>query len=459
MELKLQKNKSLEFLFIWIIFIAVLCVLQILGINGVQINNFSIFIYISFFVLIFIRDVKFVAEFSWIIIIFSMNILGVYVCENINMYLVEQQMNTSFSNALNLLVIYYILFFGAIELTRLSQKKEEIVYLKNDRQSTKIANDFILTLGLFVLCFLFIKVIDRPYFLLGMGRLVYRYDSMSGLERSLKSYLPLLIPVAVTSIKNGKKLLPFAFISVLLLYYFWTGDKFGVYFFAIYIFMMCYMIDFNVKWLRKVSIFMIFSVFILLGIVYIQKILLYQYDFSSFIEYLFQRLSNQGGTWYGVYTRYKGMTPHFHDFSKEIFGILPGTSMNEYDLSQWKMMLASSGFSSYARYRIDALNPYTATTTASLYYYFGGILPILFYLFMGVVYSKYVTYMRTVCGKGILLESIISVKILECFHSMLTASDLYLVSYKGLIYIGILIVLIVLRKKQIRIKFGNIMIV
>jgi hypothetical protein len=309
-------------------------------------------------------------------------------------------------------------------------------------------------IGIVLIIILFSKVVNKPYFVLKMTRLVYA-QNLSKWENSLKWYLPLFIPVAVRCGKDGHKLLKNSFIIFLTIYYFWVGDKFGTYFFAVYIILICNIEDSSKKTIGKLAIVMLIAVFALLGVVYIQNILLYNSTFSAYLDMVFARLSNQGGVWWGTYIRYKNCTPKIGEFIEELKSILPLSNINTYSVGQWKMMLVSSGFSAYAQYRIDIVNPYTATTTASCFYYFGMIITLVLYVIIGVIYGRYIHYMREICSSGNLIESMIAVKILIHLHAMLTGSNLYLISYKGLLYVLLALFFAKCRKMNKHIVIGR----
>jgi hypothetical protein len=95
---KLNTFNSNEFLLLWF---GTLCLLIFFWIIGFKrdYNLAVLLVYISFLVVIFIRDVTFIAELSWSLILFGMNVLGVYVCEETDLYLIEQQLNTKYVNA------------------------------------------------------------------------------------------------------------------------------------------------------------------------------------------------------------------------------------------------------------------------------------------------------------------------------------------------------------------------
>lgn len=455
----MRKINAISFSVLLCIYISILLVLLVVG-NIANVNAVSMLVYISFLLIIFVRDVSFIAEFSWSIVLFSLNILGVYVCEATSMYLNEQGLYTSYCNALTHLIFCYVIFFGIIELRRLQSHQQYSI--KIDKSYTVYNSSHInfntrlITLVGTVLCaVLFLKVIKKPAFMLGLTRLWYMQEVLSGWQNSLKSYLPLFIPAAVNCGKTGNRKLMICFFSLLFLYYFWVGDKFGTFYFAIYVFLLTYFIEYKTKTLRKASIAMVIAVFVLLVVVYVQRKLTLGNGIDLFIKYLFNRLSNQGGTWYGVFRRYCDQKIMISEFSEELLSILPGSSIDKFSVGQWKMMLVSSGGSSYAQYRIETMNPYTATTTASLYYYFGYPATVLFYIVTGIMYGKFVGYTRDICGNGVLLESIVSIKVLIHLHAFLTSSDLYIISYKGLIYVAILCILICLRKNNMRIKIGK----
>lgn len=450
-------NLSLkEFSIVSSIYIFMLFLLWIAG-EKVNVNNIGMFMYIIYFIIMFFRDSEFIAEYSWIIVLFATNILGVYVCEEGNIMLVEQNIRSHYANTLLPLIISHIIFYFFIEVTRLSNKskrKSNIIIYKEKHQNP--LPYFITLIGIVVLVILFFPIIKTPYFKVGLSRIRFSQEVMLGWQQSLKSYLILFVPIAMMCLKRGKKIVSYIFVFLLVTYYFWTGDKFGAYFLLGYVILLCYVSKLNRTQIRNAFILILIFFVILLGIVYVQRVVLYDNDLSLFSEYLYTRLSNQGGVWWKMGSSYMNQLPHISEFQDEIIGILPGSHRQYFEYGQWKMMLVSGDYSSYSWYRVNIKDPYTATTTGSVLYYFGYFGVVIFYAIAGVVYCKIVELSINAFENERIFESIIILKIMISFHGLISASDLYILSYKGLVYIILLACLIYLRKTKTRIKIGKL---
>ena len=113
--------------------------------------------------------------------------------------------------------------------------------------------------------------------------------------------------------------------------------------------------------------------------------------------------------------------------------------------------MVSSDYSAYAKYRVESGNPYTCTTTASIFYYFGWSGLVALYPLFGLLYGKLVQYIVKSIRYYRILEIMISIKILSSVHGLLFSSDLYIISYKGLLYVLLLVILQELKKRKMKI--------
>lgn len=413
---------------------------------SVNINGFVLATYILFLWLVYALDTRFVVEYFWLIVMATLNIVGAFCCDE-SIFLVELNYSSSYRCVLSPLVAFYIVLFAAIELFRLRNVKASKRYIKkNDTHWLKV----VLLIGIALELYLLIPVASNPYFIAGASRLEYAQNNMSTLSVSLRTYLPMFLPIAVMEWKDGSKKLPATFLVLLVLFYFLEGDKFGAYLFAAYIVALSSLDSISEKTVSKVVkiLFVLFCA--LIGIVYTQRILLFDENLSEVIEYLSQRLAQQGEVWWSVYSQLSTGSLQQGDLSSEINAILnPSSLTGVLDFGQWKMMSVACGYSEYSAYRIMAGNPFTSTTPASLVYYFGYIGAIGFYMVFGVIYAVLIRGSIRAFSSNRVLESIIYVKLVSVFGNIITASDLtYLFSVQGFVYLGALFCLTLWRNVQ-----------
>lgn len=439
-----------------LVFIIVLLIILIEEIIGafINVNTLVFFTYLAFLYFLYSFDTRFILEYLWLVVSASLNLLGNYICDTQEVYLIELGRTTSYMHSFTPLVLVYVILFSVLEIIRL-KKGFSFASIKSDEQNrTNNANTktlkIILLIGIVIVAVLFASVYSTPYFSVGAARLLYAQDYMGQFQRSIKTYLPMFMPIAIMYGRaSKKKLLPIIFFVLTVLFYFWVGDKFGTYFFAIYIVAVSLDRHIEEKQLKRLSIVFFSLIVLLLLIVFAYRVLLYNENRSLFLEYLMQRLAQQGEVWWSVFAKESGSPLKIAEFGEEIKSILPFGNADNF-VGQWKMMLVASNYSSYASYRIEVGNPYTSTTTASIFYYFRWPGIILFYTFCGLFYGRLVQHSVQSVRDYRILETMICIKLFTSFHDLLFASDLYLISYKGIIYIFLLYVLVYMRKKHIK---------
>lgn len=412
--------------------LATLCFEWLLG-RHFNINIIVLATYALYLWVLFVRDKKFVLEFFWVVTMATLNIVGAFCCDE-GLFLVELEYSSWYANAVAPLVFLYVLFFMTIEFYRLS--REKFASPGDSENAGSRISQLILLVGVVMAVYLFLQVVRNPYFVAGTLRLDYASQYMSSFSVSLRTYLPMFIPIAVMEFKGGRRFLPIVFFAAVAAFYFLEGDKFGVYFFAAYIVALTLLPSISEKTIDRVILCLFVFFWLLIGIVYVQRMLLFDNSFSEFVEAISQRLAQQGEVWWSVYRQMSGGILFPGDPSSEIGAILNPESQSLYDFGQWKMMNVACGYSEYSAYRIAAGNPFTATTTASLFYYFGFPGTVVFYAVFGYLYAAVIRNASLSFSGQRILESIIYVKLISILGNILFASDItYLLSIQGAVYL------------------------
>ena len=417
-----------------------------------NINLCALLVYVTYIYFIYKTKKRFFINYFWLFTMSTLNIVGVFVCEFSPQYINELRLTTYYSCSLVPLIILYVVLFVSIDLYDFSNKMIPPCISNIQKETEAKKYNIILLIGIVIACVLFIRVANQPYFALGLSRIEY-LRQMASWERSLKSLLPTFIPVAMMCIFEKKnKLKPIFFLFILGLYYFWTGDKFGNFFFAFYVIVLCYSQKISEKVIKKVIVWLVLFVIGILLIVYIQQLVINGVSgFKLFSTYLQQRLLGQGEVWWSVYSQLCNQVPHAGEFYKEMLAMLPFNKIPIEQYGQWKMMQVADHYSYFSLARIKEGIPFTATSTASIYYYLGFGGSILAYVLIGLVYGKLIRDTVDSFNRKKILESMICVKLIFAMNNLLFASDLYICSYKGLIYLFALLIV-----KKYRFKLGRL---
>lgn len=428
-------------LFTFVVLMA-LCLEWVVG-RFVNINLFVLFTYVLYLWVLFVRDRKFVLEFFWVVAMATLNIIGAFCCDE-GLYLVELEYSSWYSCAVSPLVVLYVLFFFSIEWYRLVNEGK---VAHADKKGSSSFSSFMLLVGVMISVYLLLQTAKNPYFVVGALRIDYAAQYMTPFSVSLRTYLPLFIPLAMMEWNRGRRLLPLIFCVITAAFYFLEGDKFGVYFFAVYIVALSILPIIKEETIGRIITVLFLFFWILIGVVYIQRVLLFDNSFSEFLEVISQRLAQQGEVWWSIYRQMSDGVLATGNLTSEIRALLCPDTQSFADYGQWKMMSVTCGYSSYSAYRIAAGNPFTATTTASLFYYFGFFGSAIFYLVFGFIYAALIRNASRSFGEQRVLESMVYVKLISVFGNILFASDLtYLVSFQGMVYLVALMALTINRE-------------
>lgn len=411
----------------------------------ININLAVLFTYALFLWVLYVRDRRFILEFFWLVTMATLNILGTFCCDE-GLFLVELNYESWYLCAVAPLVALYVILFTVIEMYRITKASScpaRDISCNDDRSKY----NWFLLIGIVIAFYLFAQVAANPYFKAGTLRLDYASQYMNSFSVSLRTYLPFFLPVVVMAWKSGSRLAPVAFLFLTFGFYFLEGDKFGVYFFAAFILSLSVLptlSDGKVNTIIKV----LFSFFwLLIGVVYIQRILPFDDSFAEFIDAINQRLAQQGEVWWSIYMHGRGSSLPAVNFSDEINAILNPALQSSFDFGQWRMMRVACDYSAYSAYRIEVGNPYTATTTASLVTYFGYFGATIFYMFAGWVYASLIRNASIAFSACRVIESMVYVKLISLAGNILFASDVtYLFSLQGIVYVGALVALTLIRE-------------
>lgn len=446
-----SKNRFLiekKYLIFNVIFVFLILLMWLLG-TKVNVDVITVCIYVIYiFIMYKLRPLNMI-PFSWIIVMSSLNIIGVFLCQNANIYLIEMDMHTSYCNSLAPLVLAYILMMSIMLYKKMDLTQENIKHNEKSNNGFIYIIIGIVSIGIIVWCL--IRAMSHPYYVLKVTRNNYYINYLNSFEQSIKSHYFMLIPIfVILSRKFNRKLYYIIFVCLSALWLFLIGEKFGSIFFLLYLIIINSSISLKLKQVKKYIIILMVGIFSLLGVVYFQRTVLSNNSNNIIGDYFYQRFAQSGEVWWGTYQKINGV--HINEFEDEIKYTITNNENELY--GQWKMMVTCTSALS-AKIRAETRVPFSMTTTSSIYYFFGIIGIIILYPILGYIYSKVIFCLLKNLKLNKLIETIILIRILFYANNLIFASDLAIISPKGLIYIITYIVLTKIHLKN-KLKEENI---
>lgn len=358
-----------------------------------------------------------------------------------HIYLKELQTNADFVGSLPLLIFSYWLLMCIFMVYEGSAGVEISVYRINQiRQSAKNINR--ISFVVFILfASLFSTVAANPAMLLGVDRFAYASQYQTNeLIGTLVNIAPLLLVFPILSLIYGNKFLGGSAILLYVLYFLWTGNKFGPFFTLICVFLLIYyrkIIEMDRKKLKKIVsiIAIVFTLIVAFAVYFSTSISSYNAS-----EYLQQRGAQQGQLWWKTFELCSSAHPE--DFVEEIKAIGNG-----------KYSISDNVGSNYGVYRIMYLCApkslvdfklstgarYTESGFAAAYYYFGLIGLILFVFLCGIWFSITLNSFIKALNKGDYIKALILLRFFifeRAFISMFEFKDFFdVITFASIAYL------------------------
>lgn len=355
----------------------------------------SVFVFIGYCLYIVEHKGYFFIKYLYIVFIAFAAITSCVVIEFGSLYVSELRTEATYYGSLPLFVLSFHILFRVILLFE-SGAKSNLQLAKielNDRKDVKIIKYISIVVFIIVLV-CFIKVLPHPAFINSLERADYaRLYGLTGFLGRLSANIPRLIifPYILLMTKNRiNKLLATCCVILTVLYYFWTGNKFGVFFQLLYIFL----IVFSENIISKVGKRKLKRIIVRIGIAFlcliIATLVIQSFTYNGKIWLYFQqRIASQGQLWWRIYGLFNG-TSHVGEFSNEIRAaftaksdVLDNVGANYGIYKMMYLCLPANVVDNYlkAGYR------YTEAGFATMIYYFGMIGPIIYAIVMGVSFG------------------------------------------------------------------------
>lgn len=392
-------------------------------------SHVSLFTFLLFIIYAYIKKQIIVFTYVWYFILAVLSVIGVFACETTQVSLYEISRFGHYSNSITTIVTFYMLFFIPI-ITSNDRSTKEI------KGFTQPYSKTIATVGLIVGILLELYIVsiiyDKPYFSLGYNRTEYSSAILSTTANQIKGWLPFFIPCAIIVYQRISKIAPLCYFLILMFIYFWVGDKFGTYFFAIAVIINCVIStydesNFNIPrevLIRRFVFAIILFAFFLFAIGLFQRIVLYGNTLDQYYEFLSARLAQQGQIWWAIFDDTVANGVSISELPESFLAAFSQTTARAAPYAgQWKMMLMASNFAEIAVVRVAAGMPYTTTTQATLFYYFSWI-SLLFAPVLGYMCKTIIDAIQAAMRGDDCLVTMLLIKISIAFNALYTASEL-----------------------------------
>lgn len=399
----------------------------------VQISLYIIYIFFN----LYINPKKFLWYFCPIFFL-SINLIGVFLIEFFEgYYLFEIGRITYYKDSLFPIVLYtliiiYILF--GIKLKNINIKKRE----------NKLIDKFIFIL-LILSILIFLKVVQKPIFMLNIDKYKYSKEylnfSIQSLINIYQYYLPLFfgyIYITTTSPRTRRNIMIINILMILTLIF--IGVKFGGIFYYSYYFLLPVVLKLKVKKIILRKIFRgLIAVIILIIFSISHRILNYNLSMSEGIKGFLNRGFQQGQLWWATYLN--------KDMIYNEFILSEILNDNEKTRGIYKVMY-SLGKHEFIDKLYQIKSVYTASTTSTLYAYFGIKGIYIFSLIYGILILKSYQLIIQSIKKNLWINLIIITRIMVILTSIFSISKFYILNILEGIILLILVQIVILKKEK-----------
>ncbi len=446
MIIKFKKKSILNILISTLVFF----IAWLIG-NFYNVNTITLLIYVISLFLLYKNDKEFFLKNLYIIIINSLFILGVYFCETDGLFLDEISKKTGYINCFNLaLFSCHICLLFILILNNITYRNEE----KEENEKMSFNSKYNILIKFICIIVILIQIVTITNILIQLKGSIFRVDRfvinkqyLNDFTLKVKNNIILALPLFYFLKGKRKNMYIFLYIILYCSMMFLTGEKYGPYIKLFYLIIIFFPQFFN--YLKKKTYLIVLFVCLIIITVFLQYKLLYGYSYNNLITYLESRLCQQGQVWWSIYDQKENKSIEIGDFLYEIkssYNNKLSTSLPY--AGQWKMMYYAANRNNFVTIRIKNLIPFTSTTLASIYYYFGFIGIFIIYPLFGILYSIIVKGVFSSYKKNI-VTSILAIKLFIMFDYLYTASDLSsLISIKSIIFIIIFLLSIIFNKKR-----------
>lgn len=445
-------NKKIFFISIQLVYIIINMLIPSKIITILSMFNYIIFIGYNYKKNFIETIVSFLLVFLSFI-----QIIGCFVIEYNFIYLFELKKYSFFKGSLpELIFIYMILFQSLFYFLKRENLKKKI--LNNTIKKLKLSQVYVSFIIIFTYNFYFLqKTMRTPYYKLNLDRFNYNIIVFNKIEFFLFKLI-FIIPIVLMYIyirtKLMNKIIVIINFMLIMLILFLSGNKFGEYINIIYYAFLIFLPKI-IRHIKKLKKFLnkIALLFLLIIIITYNHKKMYSSDYNvyKFYNYTLQRLAQQGQLWWGTYDKkYEGTIEEFIlEFKSNKSEYLYNKDMKEQS-GIWKIMLMNAP-KEVVEKKFESNSRYTASTKASLNYYFGILGNIIFGVISARMYSLLFSFFYVNCNSLflIILKYLLYIKLYGRLTTVVFMSDFWAIfDIRTLILVILAIIFYIFNKNK-----------
>lgn len=412
-----------------------------------------------FYLLIIISYPNFFLRYLLVFIQFTRNLLGVFIIEHSDMWLIELRTYAHPANSFGLLGFTLFLFIYVLWCINvfISPKEKQAADLFTFEIGTRRIKGWqiFLVFYIVIIILLLMKVLPHPAFVDGIDRFLYKRQYFNPFWWKLFNIINFFAPVIIAIFFRFKSKLVLSLIILYCIFLFATGEKFGGFLnmlLAVCSIYSLYGQKLPVRQIRKKLIAVILMIFVLVSIIFVHRLVTYNTNsISEFSSYFIQRITMDGQLWWKVYDIDAKNDFHIDELNDETstYFTIDNVVEEKRDYGIFKIMKITTPMD-VVNEKIGAASRYSWSTLASVFYYFKEPGLILFCIVVPIFYTFLMWSFLYAVEHLLIVELLLSSKLLLTFHGVLIQSDFNaLFSFKSVIYLTLLIVLLSLRRKNI----------
>lgn len=360
-----------------------------------------------------LKNKEFALKYLAFLFVSGAAVWGVAIIELFDpIYLVELDSSSSFVGSLPLIILGYWLFLCAIIFA--DSKYKFKIYRESVNELVKYKNLYNVISWIVLLLFLilFSKVASRSALQLGLDRFAYasQYSQLGILGKVVSNASLLIIFPILTIIYNNnfQRFIGVLGVVTYILYFAWTGNKFGPFLTLICIFLLVYyrkILEKGRGFLKR----MIIVSFTSLGMIFAFAII-FSTSISSYsgLTYFEQRSAQQGQLWWKTYEICESTHPL--EFADEIKAVNNGKDAISDNVGSnngiYKIMYLCAP-KTRVDFKLSTGSRYTEAGFATMYYYFGSVGVIVFSCVMGAIVAITVNFFIKALNTGDYVKSLI----------------------------------------------------
>ncbi len=414
----------------------------LVGLSEITIASYvSIFIVLLYIFFIINKRPQFIFKYLACMFAMGANIAGCSAIELMGAtWLSELQVYTSFSGSLPLLVFGWWTFLSTLYVYD-SYRGIESNYKRHKKYSDKTLRVLpYLSMFVLVLCLIiFIRVLPHPSFILGIDRFEYKSLYVTGIWSTIANVLAYLIILPIITYREKGNILHLLPVIIYLLYFFWTGCKFGEYFGVACTFCFVYFdkimrmrIDFARRAVKYAT----------LACVIIVLFAGFAHSFTSqksYEEFFSSRTAAQGQLWWSTFNNTSSVHPE-EFFKTEIPALFNDKTATQSvgEMHGIYRIMYQSAPSSQVDSKLSTGSVYTEAGFACAYYYFGLFGVALFAILMGLLIASIVNGLLRALRDANLIRALVllrlntvvlSVMSMFLFSRLVTTRSLLCIAY------------------------------